>query len=51
MKITGGAPSLPQGLLPQLYHGLKGCIASVKAHGRYLNLHKPISQQHDVLEC
>ncbi|CAK1540067.1 unnamed protein product [Leptosia nina] len=47
----GGSPSLPLGLPPSLYTGLRGCIASVKANGRHLDITTPIRPMTTIRYC
>ncbi|XP_053610410.1 agrin-like isoform X5 [Plodia interpunctella] len=47
----GGSPTLPLGLPPALYTGLHGCVASVKASGRHLDLTTPIRPASTVRHC
>ncbi|XP_047536518.1 agrin-like isoform X1 [Vanessa atalanta] len=47
----GGAPSLPLGLPPALYSGLRGCIASVKSGGRHVDVKAPIRPMSMVRYC
>ncbi|XP_046963751.1 agrin-like isoform X2 [Vanessa cardui] len=47
----GGAPSLPLGLPPALYSGLRGCIASVKSGGRHVDVKAPIRPMTMVRYC
>ncbi|XP_060806535.1 agrin-like [Amyelois transitella] len=47
----GGSPTLPLGLPPALYTGLHGCVASVKANGRHLDLTTPIRPATTVRQC
>lgn len=48
---TGGSPSLPLGLPAALYTGLRGCVASVKANGRHIDLSLPIRPTTAVRHC
>lgn len=48
---TGGSPSLPLGLPAALYTGLRGCVASVKANGRHIDLSLPIRPATVVRHC
>ncbi|CAH4031197.1 unnamed protein product [Pieris brassicae] len=47
----GGSPSLPLGLPTSLYTGLQGCIASVKANGRHLDITNPIRPMSTIRYC
>ncbi|PZC78437.1 hypothetical protein B5X24_HaOG202181 [Helicoverpa armigera] len=47
----GGSPSLPLGLPAALYTGLRGCVASVKANGRHIDLSAPIRPATPVRHC
>ncbi|KAG6440429.1 hypothetical protein O3G_MSEX001336 [Manduca sexta] len=47
----GGSPSLPLGLPSSLYTGLRGCVASVKANGRHIDLGTPIRPATEVRHC
>ncbi|XP_022821461.1 agrin-like isoform X2 [Spodoptera litura] len=47
----GGSPSLPLGLPAALYTGLRGCVASVKANGRHIDLSAPIRPTTAVRHC
>ncbi|KAJ8736298.1 hypothetical protein PYW08_006954 [Mythimna loreyi] len=47
----GGSPSLPLGLPAALYTGLRGCVASVKANGRHIDLSAPIRPATTVRHC
>ncbi|XP_035453783.2 agrin isoform X2 [Spodoptera frugiperda] len=47
----GGSPSLPLGLPAALYTGLRGCVASVKANGRHIDLSAPIRPTTVVRHC
>ncbi|XP_026732130.1 agrin-like [Trichoplusia ni] len=47
----GGSPSLPLGLPAALYTGLRGCVASIKANGRHIDLSAPIRPTSTVRHC
>ncbi|XP_048489511.1 agrin isoform X2 [Plutella xylostella] len=47
----GGSPSLPLGLPAPLYTGLRGCVASVKASGRHVDLATPIRPTSVIRRC
>ncbi|XP_047526387.1 agrin-like isoform X6 [Pieris napi] len=47
----GGSPSLPLGLPTSLYTGLRGCIASIKANGRHLDITNPIRPMSTIRYC
>lgn len=47
----GGSPSLPLGLPSALYTGLRGCVASIKASGRHIDLNLPIRPTTVVRHC
>lgn len=48
---TGGSPTLPLGLPAALYTGLRGCVASVKASGRHIDLSSPIRPATTIRHC
>ncbi|XP_073957154.1 agrin-like isoform X3 [Choristoneura fumiferana] len=47
----GGSPSLPLGLPAALYTGLRGCVSSVKANGRHIDITKPIRPMTAIRHC
>ncbi|XP_063822042.1 agrin-like isoform X2 [Ostrinia nubilalis] len=47
----GGSPTLPLGLPPALYTGLRGCVASVKASGRHIDISAPIRPATTIRHC
>ncbi|XP_049877117.1 agrin-like [Pectinophora gossypiella] len=47
----GGSPSLPLGLPASFYTGLRGCVASVKASGRHIQLATPIRPATNIRHC
>ncbi|XP_063616673.1 agrin-like isoform X6 [Cydia splendana] len=47
----GGSPSLPLGLPAALYTGFRGCVASVKANGRRIDIATPIRPTTTIRHC
>ncbi|XP_061708931.1 agrin-like isoform X5 [Cydia pomonella] len=47
----GGSPSLPLGLPAALYTGFRGCVASVKANGRRIDITTPIRPTTTIRYC
>ncbi|XP_063548558.1 agrin-like [Cydia strobilella] len=47
----GGSPSLPLGLPSALYTGFRGCVASVKANGRRIDIATPIRPTTTIRHC